>query len=122
MKDYTEKELKVSSPKKSLRQCLYHCLPALYNDKDHYLDSEIVHKLTFEELIGTLLLAEKVDTIYADKIVDIKDTLYKSLNPLRIILNHIDALSNHDSDFTPYAEVLEDCVNQLEHMAEEMVH
>lgn len=58
MKDTTQEILKSSRPNESASHCINHALDCLYNDDTKSLDDEVVSNLTFEELIGTLLLAK----------------------------------------------------------------
>lgn len=57
MQDFTPIELEASRPKACYIDCLSHCLSRLYADKTHKITDEVVPGLTFEELIGTILLA-----------------------------------------------------------------
>ena len=57
MKKITQKELTFSRPNIELIDGLKFCLRQLYKDTKHYISDEIVRCLTFEELIGVLLLA-----------------------------------------------------------------
>ena len=63
MIDYS-KEL-ASRPDKDAIDCVNYCLQQLCADKTHEVTDEIVNKLTFEEVIGALLLA-KDKIIYLD--------------------------------------------------------
>ena len=63
MKDYTKKQLQSSRPDKSSLECVEFCLKQLFKDKTKLLGDEIVDKLTYEELIGTLLLCQDELTI-----------------------------------------------------------
>lgn len=56
MKDYTQVELEESRPLVSERQAVMFCLQQLYADREHTLSDYVVDSLTYEELIGTLLL------------------------------------------------------------------
>lgn len=58
MKDYTQAELEDGRPKFSAAHCIEHALRHLYADKKHTLSDVLADgDLTYEELIGTLLLA-----------------------------------------------------------------
>lgn len=57
MKDFTHQELEATRPSTDIAQTLAYCLAQLYADRMHTVTQEIVHGLTFEELIGTLLQA-----------------------------------------------------------------
>ena len=58
MKDILEETLRSSRPKVGGKFAVQHCLHHLYKDNKHCLEEEIVKGLTFEELIGALLLAQ----------------------------------------------------------------
>ena len=58
MKDTTKEMLESERPNHSASHCINHALEALYNDDTKRLDDEVVSGLTYEELIGTLLLAK----------------------------------------------------------------
>lgn len=58
MKDLPEKELRESRPDHDLAHTVIHCLTRLFADEVHNTTDEVVKGLSFEELIGTLLLAE----------------------------------------------------------------
>jgi hypothetical protein len=57
MKDITQQQWEAGRPRGTAVELINFCLSALYKDKDHYSNDEIVHGLTFEELIGALLVA-----------------------------------------------------------------
>lgn len=57
MKDVTQQELEESRPHIDVDEGIDGCLNALFKDKKHKTTEEIVRGLTFEELIGVLLLA-----------------------------------------------------------------
>lgn len=58
MKDLSEEEMRSSRSQFSLSHTVAHCLTQLFADQEHNFNDEIVKGLSFEELIGTLLLAE----------------------------------------------------------------
>ena len=58
MKDYQKEELIGTRPKDSAEHCINFCLDALFEDKKHYFTQDVCKGLTFEELIGALLLAQ----------------------------------------------------------------
>ena len=58
MKDYTQKELERSRPSVDTEDAIAYCLECLYRDTKHTLQQEVVDGLTFEELIGALILAK----------------------------------------------------------------
>ncbi len=58
MKGYTKAELEAERPSISSVEGLDFCLRQLYKDRKHRVTDEIVNYLTFEELIGALLLAQ----------------------------------------------------------------
>lgn len=57
MKDSRE-SLESSRPKKDVDDCVDFCLNRLFDDNVHSAEDEVVKGLTFEELIGALLLAK----------------------------------------------------------------
>ena len=62
MKDYTKEELISTRPAASTLQAISFCLNELYRDDTHRLCDTVTHSndraLTYEELIGALLLAQ----------------------------------------------------------------
>jgi len=58
MKDYNRSELEDGRPEKNAGDCIEFCLKQLYADRKHFITDEVVSGLTFEELIGALLLAK----------------------------------------------------------------
>ncbi len=59
MKDYSEKELRDSRPTLVDAQSgITFCLDALFADNEHRFEEPIVTGLSFEELLGALLLVE----------------------------------------------------------------
>jgi hypothetical protein len=56
MKNATRKELEASRPGTSACEAVRRCLKHLYRDREHRVEVEIVRGLTYEELIGSLLL------------------------------------------------------------------
>ena len=58
MKDYSEARWRESRPTHTAEECLQFCLDQLFKDRRHTRTQEVVHHLTFEELIGALLHAE----------------------------------------------------------------
>jgi len=69
MKNLTRKDLKSHRPNHSPRHCIEHALNALFDDNTKRLDDEVVKNLTYEELIGALLLARD----YAPQSVRLSD-------------------------------------------------
>lgn len=57
MKDFRKADLEATRPDTSVDETIAYCLRRLYADKQHTVTQEVVHGLTFEELIGTLLQA-----------------------------------------------------------------
>lgn len=59
MKDYTKEQLENNGrPDLTAKELVDFCLDQLYKDKKHSLSDEVVKDyLTYEELIGTLLVA-----------------------------------------------------------------
>jgi hypothetical protein len=60
VKRYSKKELEESRPNVEPIDAVNFCLRRLYADKAHSMSDKVVTDLTFEELIGTLLLARDV--------------------------------------------------------------
>lgn len=58
MKDFSKEQLRDSRPSISPIEGISFCLEQIYNDNDKTLSDTVVEGLTFEELIGALLLAE----------------------------------------------------------------
>ena len=58
MKDYEESTYRDGRPSISSNEAVEFCLNRLFEDEEHSCTDEVVHGLTFEELIGALLLAE----------------------------------------------------------------
>lgn len=56
MKDASKITLQASRPSITALDGVNFCLGQLYKDKTKNITDEIVHHLTFEELIGTLLI------------------------------------------------------------------
>ena len=56
MKDYTQEQLEASLPAESASECIDYCLSCLYADEIHYMTDLVAHDLTYEEVIGALLL------------------------------------------------------------------
>lgn len=59
MKTHTKEQLEASRPQVEKEDAIQFCLDRLYEDKEHYIEDEVVKGLTFEELIGALLLAKE---------------------------------------------------------------
>ena len=61
MKDFSQKVLEEDIPHDwDAEETINFCLKQLHRDEKHNTDEEIVHSLTFEELIGALLVARNV--------------------------------------------------------------
>jgi len=60
MKDRSQREIEASRPTVLVDQAVRHCLAALIRDKKHRMQDEIVDGLTFEELLGGLLLCRDI--------------------------------------------------------------
>lgn len=60
MKDQTRDELERYRPHVAPVSAVNFCLAQLYNDRSRCCGDEIVQNLTYEELIGALLLARDV--------------------------------------------------------------
>lgn len=56
MKDLDQKVLESSRPDIDCLEAVNFCLKALFRDRKHEIGEEVVEGLTFEELIGCLLL------------------------------------------------------------------
>lgn len=62
MKDYSKEELEEGRPQFTALHCIEFCLSQLYADKTHTIGDTLANdRYTYEELIGTLLMAR--DTI-----------------------------------------------------------
>ena len=59
----TQQELESGRPSIDASEAVDFCLTQLYSDREHTLDDEVCHNLTYEELIGALLLALDIATI-----------------------------------------------------------
>lgn len=57
MKDVSEEVCESGRPEVSAEVAVKRALRVLYKDRSRSVMEEVVHDLTFEELIGTLLLA-----------------------------------------------------------------
>ena len=57
MNDISYEALEDSRPNISSLEAISFCLLQLYNDNEHGIDDYVVGMLTYEELIGALLLA-----------------------------------------------------------------
>lgn len=57
MKGRTKAKLEADRPVIDCNQAVNFCLVQLYRDKEHVLSDEVCSNLTYEELIGALLLA-----------------------------------------------------------------
>ena len=57
MRDYTEAEISKFRPNGTALDTVNFCLKHLFEDKNHLLTHGVVYGLTFEELLGALLLA-----------------------------------------------------------------
>ena len=73
MKDCTQRELESSRPNVTVIQAIQHCLDQLYADKRKGIDQEVVDGLTFEELIGALLLANGEQQSRSEDMVAVPD-------------------------------------------------
>ncbi len=58
MKDFTEAQFRNGRPDIHAKESIKFCLDRIFEDAKHGINNEIVKGLDFEELIGTLLLAE----------------------------------------------------------------
>jgi len=57
MRDVERKHLERSRPQVPALKSINHCLACLFEDEQHATSDKVVDNLSFEELIGTLLLA-----------------------------------------------------------------
>ena len=57
MRDYSQKSYEEGRPSNTALHCVNFCLQQIYADNTKDREDEIVHHLTFEEVIGALLLA-----------------------------------------------------------------
>ena len=57
MRDLPQRELEAWRPDLTARQAVDFALTRLYADRQHEVTEEVVSNLTFEEVIGALLLA-----------------------------------------------------------------
>ena len=55
---FTEEEIRAGRPNISAKEAISFCLDRLIADKDKEMTEELAHHLTYEELIGSLLLAQ----------------------------------------------------------------
>lgn len=58
MKDYNQESLESSRPDVSASEAIEFVLGQLYRDRRHAIEDEVSPRLTYEELIGALLLAQ----------------------------------------------------------------
>lgn len=58
MKDHLREYYEAFRPTVSLEQALNHCLDRLFADRKFSAEDEVVARLTFEELIGALLMCK----------------------------------------------------------------
>ena len=73
----TQEEFESERPSISAAQAVEFCLTQLYRDRRHRHTDELCHHLTYEELIGALLLARD-EFERAEAIVDAVDDAYKA--------------------------------------------
>ena len=57
MRDFTKKQLESGRPSVEPKEAIEYCLKALYDDKEHSIKDYAAADLTYEEIIGALLLA-----------------------------------------------------------------
>lgn len=57
MRGYTKAELEAERPPIGAMAAIAFCLKRLYEDQEHYISEEVVAGLSFEELLGSLLVA-----------------------------------------------------------------
>jgi len=66
MKGRTKRELESDRPTIDTAEAVDFCLRQLYRDRLHRIDEEVVVGLTFEELIGALLLSRDAANVALD--------------------------------------------------------
>jgi hypothetical protein len=57
MKQFSQTELEANRPQVSTTEAINHCLNSLFKDNEKSMEDLVCIDLTFEELIGALLLA-----------------------------------------------------------------
>ena len=62
LKGYSREALEENRPSISAAHGIAFCLERLYEDNAHSIDEEVVRGLTYEELIGSLLLSRDAQT------------------------------------------------------------
>lgn len=68
MKDQSQRSLEADRPNVPALDCVNFCLKQLYRDETKRMTDEVVHHLTFEELIGALLAArDKLEATEEDE-------------------------------------------------------
>lgn len=60
MKNISRKTLKQYRPKELPISCIDYCLECLYKDNEHFTTDSVTKNLTYEEVIGALLLARDI--------------------------------------------------------------
>lgn len=60
MRDVDTDYLEGLRPRMQAQQAINHCLSCLIRDDQHRLSDQVVEGLSFEELIGTLLVAREL--------------------------------------------------------------
>jgi hypothetical protein len=75
MKGYTEQELCQGRPSVSVGYAIDHCLKCLFDDRTHDFTGKLTDGigLSYEELIGTLLLARDLVNLFEERNSDIAD-------------------------------------------------
>jgi hypothetical protein len=68
MKDFNERIMRNVRPNLPANRVVKYCLDRLFLDQEHKTSDEIVSGLTFEEIIGALLMAEDAVLVAEDAI------------------------------------------------------
>lgn len=92
MKDCTEAELEDARPDKEAEECINHCLRRLYKDRKLEITDEVTTKLTYEELIGALLLGR-------DAAIQLKETQQKLAEAEQELADAEEALIYEHEDY-----------------------
>ena len=79
MKDLSQQTLEAERPEVDVADALHYVLRSLYKDKTKTIGDEVVHGLTFEELIGALLLSRDLVEEF-DRLQKENDVLHDDLS------------------------------------------
>jgi hypothetical protein len=83
VKDFDQAALETGRPSGTPLDLINFCLKALYNDRDHATHENIVRGLSFEELIGALLVAR-------DSIQNQQQQIEENDRRVQLLLDHMD--------------------------------